>query len=129
MDEFEKRSREENESRLTDEPRAEETLADAYDVEAASEIATPGVGERHTRDEERNEIETDTGDESMGRGIGIAAIVLSICSLFFLPIITGAAGIILGILAIRRETRGMGYSAIVIGAISIMMTLFFNPFM
>lgn len=60
--------------------------------------------------------------------VGIFALVLSILSLLFMPIILGAAGIIAGIYARNRDAKTMGNWAIALGAISIVVSLFLSPF-
>ncbi|MFB4166175.1 DUF4190 domain-containing protein [Alteribacillus sp. JSM 102045] len=106
-----------------------------YDIETASEVAAPGVGNRANlaepeREEEEQDatMEANVNDESLGKGLGITALILSICSLFFLPVITGGAGIVLGIFAARRGARALGYWSIGLGAFSIAMTVLFAPF-
>lgn len=123
MDEF-------NDRRDIDQQDELETSQTDYTVETASEIASPEVNRHHIeKGEDRGQNETEEMDDlSVGRGLGIVALILSISSLFFLPYIMGAAGIILGILAVRREARMSGYWSIGIGAFSILMTLFFAPF-
>jgi hypothetical protein len=54
--------------------------------------------------------------------------VLSILSLFFLPIILGAAGIILGFIARRKGALTLGAWAIGIGVVSIIVGTFILPF-
>ncbi|SDH48981.1 hypothetical protein SAMN05192534_10680 [Alteribacillus persepolensis] len=106
-----------------------------YNMETASEVASPGIGSRDNmsepqREEEEQEatMEANVDDESMGKGLGITALILSICSLFFLPVITGGAGIVLGIFAARKGANALGYWSIGLGAFSIAMTVFFAPF-
>jgi len=67
-------------------------------------------------------------DVTAGRGVGTFAIVLSILSLFFLPVLLGAAGIVVGFVSRRYGSTALGNWAIGIGAISILMTVFFSPF-
>lgn len=69
--------------------------------------------------------ETNAG---AGRGIGFAAIILSILSLFVAPILFGAVGIVLGFIARRRGAQGLGSWAIGIGAVSIILGMFILPF-
>jgi hypothetical protein len=91
--------------------------------ETAAEIAAPVTEGRNVDYEgERNE-ETDSG-----QGIGFAALALSIISLFVLPILFGAAGIILGFVARRRGAESLGSWAIGIGAVSIIIGIFIMPF-
>lgn len=97
--------------------------------ETAAEFAPQRgfVNERPFADNnDRANVEGET--ETEGRGVGAFAIVLSIISLFFLPVILGAAGIIVGFIARRNGATGLGNWAIGIGAVSIILTLFFSPF-
>lgn len=91
--------------------------------ETSAEIAAPV---RLDRGRVRNYdmAETTTG----GRGIGFAALILSILSLFVAPILFGAAGIVLGFIARRRGAEGLGNWAIGLGAISIIVGIFIVPF-
>ncbi|WP_253701308.1 DUF4190 domain-containing protein [Bacillus sp. FJAT-29814] len=63
-----------------------------------------------------------------GAGLGTLALALSILSLFVMPILFGAAGIVLGFVARRRGAQGMGAWAIGIGAVSIIIGIFILPF-
>ncbi|MDQ0299718.1 hypothetical protein J2S78_002138 [Salibacterium salarium] len=112
-----------------------ELSEDDYTMETASEIAAPGIGNKANLSEpEREEEEQDAtmdsnvNDESLGKGLGVTALILSICALFFLPIVTGGAGIVLGIFAARKEAKALGYWSIGIGAFAIVMTVLFAPF-
>jgi hypothetical protein len=60
--------------------------------------------------------------------MGYAAIALSILSLFVMPILFGAVGIVLGFMARRRGAEGLGAWAIGIGAISLVIGIFILPF-
>ncbi|MCG3085791.1 DUF4190 domain-containing protein [Anoxybacillus sp. LAT_35] len=62
--------------------------------------------------------------EENGRGIGWLALALSIVSLFLMPVIMGAAGIIFGFIARRRGAETLGAWAIGIGAVSIILSFF-----
>ncbi|WP_246945854.1 DUF4190 domain-containing protein [Bacillus pinisoli] len=72
--------------------------------------------------------ETNVDDVTGGRGIGGLALALSILSLFVMPIILGAAGIIIGFIARRRGSTTLGAWAIGIGAVSIIVGMFVLPF-
>lgn len=99
--------------------------------ETAAEFAPQRgfVAERPFADNVDRETDADMdGEVNEGRGVGAFAIVLSIISLFFLPVILGAAGIIVGFIARRNGATGLGNWAIGIGAVSIVLTLFFSPF-
>lgn len=93
-----------------------------YLEETAGEIAAPNIG---TYRKEEDGRETEKG----GTGIGIAALILSIVSLFVLPILFGGAGIVCGFIARRSGARGLGNWAIGIGAASILIGMFIAPFM
>ncbi|WP_396021027.1 hypothetical protein [Cytobacillus firmus] len=93
-----------------------------YSEETSAEIAAPGVYNRSVNRDE--EIET----AAAGRGVGYAALALSILSLFVLPVLFGATGIVLGFIARRRGSEGLGGWAIAIGAISIIVGMFILPF-
>lgn len=69
----------------------------------------------------------DVSDFAVGRGAGIFAVVLSILSLFFLPVLLGIAGIVVGFVARRGNAKALGNWAIGIGALSIIMKVFFAP--
>lgn len=60
---------------------------------------------------------------------GWIALILSVLSFFFLPIILGALGIIVGFFARHRNAVWLGNTAIVVGAISIILALFVRPFL
>jgi hypothetical protein len=93
-----------------------------YREETAAEIAAPAPLIRGREHEEERE------KAAGGTGIGTLALILSILSLFVLPILFGAAGIVLGFVARRRGANGLGAWAIGIGAISIVIGIFILPF-
>ncbi|SFA42206.1 hypothetical protein SAMN05216169_100590 [Anoxybacillus pushchinoensis] len=82
--------------------------------ETAGEIAEP------VRFSDDKEIDR----EENGRGVGWLALALSIVSLFLMPVIMGAAGIIFGFIARRRGAETLGSWAIGIGAVSIILSFF-----
>ncbi|WP_413231353.1 MULTISPECIES: DUF4190 domain-containing protein [Mesobacillus] len=90
-----------------------------YQEETAAEIAAPAPPAINRRSEE----ESTTG----GRGLAYSALALSILSLFILPVLFGAAGIVLGFMA-RRRGSAIGSWAIGIGTISILVGIFILPF-
>ena len=93
-----------------------------YREETAAEIAAPM---NVSRDFEHDAVEDTT---TSGRVLGYSALALSILSLFILPVIMGAAGIVLGFVARRRGAEMLGAWAIGIGAVSIIVGLFVLPF-
>lgn len=107
---------------------------DFHEETAAEYTPNPGLaGGRQqtevTSDRARELEESDTEDEAVaGKGIGTLALALSIVSLFFLPIIMAAAGLVLGFVSVNRNAKGLGYTAIAISAFSIIMSVFFAPF-
>ncbi|GIN85468.1 hypothetical protein J6TS2_18540 [Heyndrickxia sporothermodurans] len=94
-----------------------------YREETAAEIATP-VSLDRDRDEDRDPEHAHVS----GKVIGWSALVLSVLSLFFLPVLLGAAGIILGFVARRRNAETLGAWSIGIGVVSIIIGIFVLPF-
>lgn len=94
----------------------EETAAEFHTIRPASYA----IGDR----------ESDEPVEQMmnGRAMGVFSLVLSILSLFILPVLLGAAGIIVGFVARRRSSSLIGNWAIGIGIVSILTSLFFSAF-
>ncbi|MBM7604714.1 hypothetical protein JOC75_002717 [Metabacillus crassostreae] len=95
-----------------------------YETESAAEIAAP-INMRNEYADVNTEADEVAGE---GRGMGFLALALSIISLFILPVILGAAGIIVGFIARRRGATGTGAWAIGIGAVSIILGIFITPF-
>lgn len=94
--------------------------------ETSAEIAAPVPLTRNVRMDQNTDTQTEAG--AAGRGVGFTALALSIISLFVLPILFGAAGIILGFVARRRGAESLGNWAIGLGAISIIVGIFILPF-
>ena len=101
---------------------AEETAAEVVPVrpelEQTDKDRERGVDQEHINEDAEND----------GRGMGIFALILSLLSLLFLPVLLGAAGIIVGFVARRRGANALGNWAIAIGAISVVISLFLAPF-
>ncbi|AGX05535.1 hypothetical protein B14911_07750 [Bacillus sp. NRRL B-14911] len=98
-----------------------------YTEETAAEIAAPvSLGRNSSGEDYRGE--ENAGMDLSGGMMGYGALALSILSLFVLPILFGAAGIILGFIARRRGARTTGAWAIGIGAVSIIIGIFILPF-
>lgn len=87
--------------------------------ETAAEIAAPVTLARDTTGQDEK--------VAAGTGIGVAAIVLSIISLFVMPVFFGAVGIVLGFIARARGSTGLGSWAIGIGIVSVVMAMFIVP--
>ncbi|WP_044894778.1 DUF4190 domain-containing protein [Bacillus alveayuensis] len=92
--------------------------------ETAAEVAEPvrTINREEQHEKYRNDEEAD------GKGLGWLALVFSIVSLFIMPVILGAAGIILGFIARRRGAETLGAWAIGIGVVSIIIAMFVLPF-
>ncbi|MFA9559360.1 hypothetical protein ACERII_18770 [Evansella sp. AB-rgal1] len=103
---------------------------DDYREETAAEYAPPAglMGRREVIDDDVEDTRDADTEATGGRGIATFALALSIVSLLFLPVLFGAAGLILGFMAVNRDQKGLGYTAIVISAFSIIMSVFFAPF-
>ncbi|WP_284140415.1 MULTISPECIES: DUF4190 domain-containing protein [unclassified Virgibacillus] len=74
-----------------------------------------------------NDRDDDRAYEA-GSAIGWIALALSIASFFWVPIIFGGAGIIVGFVARNRGVTTLGNIAIAAGAIAIVISLFVSPF-
>ena len=100
----------------------EEVVENKYNEETAAELTTPmALG---------SDFERDAAEETTtsGRVLGYSALGLSILSLFIVPVLFGAAGIVLGFVARRRGADAVGAWAIGIGAVSIIVGIFVLPF-
>ncbi|QFT89866.1 hypothetical protein FIU87_14475 [Bacillus sp. THAF10] len=98
--------------------------------EHAAEVAPARPIVEADRNREREAIFEEERSDVMGmsgRGLGFLGLALSILSLFFLPIIMGAAGIIVGFIARKRGAAGLGAWAIGIGIVSIVVGIFVLP--
>jgi uncharacterized membrane protein YdbT with pleckstrin-like domain len=92
--------------------------------ETAAEVAEPV----RTFHREENKEYDRNDEEANGKGLGWLALVVSIVSLFIMPVILGATGIILGFIARRRGAETLGAWAIGIGVVSIIIAMFVLPF-
>jgi lipopolysaccharide export LptBFGC system permease protein LptF len=100
-----------------------------YTEETAAEVVPPftPVRESHQTINTGTDTENNTGVMG-GTGLGWLALALSIISLFVMPVLMGAAGIIIGFIARRRGATGIGTWAIGIGVVSIVLGIFILPF-
>jgi hypothetical protein len=89
-----------------------------HDEEYATELAEP-MGQLS---------EFDGIAEPINRTWGWSALVVSILSLFILPVIFGSAGVVLGIIAYFRGNRMLGGWSIAISFISIFTSLVLVPY-
>ncbi|MEW9675784.1 DUF4190 domain-containing protein [Lentibacillus sp. L22] len=135
MDEFKRLDRMEDDLRDQEDPDMVETdLSDddpsvfnparqADDEETAAELTADDLDDTPSR------IETDDDDETnVNSAYGWVALALSIISFFWMPVILGAAGIIVGFIARGRGANTLGMTAIIAGAASIIISLFILPF-
>lgn len=74
-------------------------------------------------------IEEDERQDEVHHVYGWIGLALSIISFFFIPFLFSVAGIIVGIIARNRQSLALGYSAIIVGALSFIINLFMIPFM
>lgn len=96
----------------------------SYREETAAEIAAPvSLGRRRSFDDLKGRAKGGAGT-----GTGYLALALSILSLFVMPILFGAAGIVLGFIARAKGADGIGAWAIGIGIVSIILGIFIIPF-
>lgn len=95
-----------------------------YREETAAEIAGP---RQFTRSDE---VDSDQASErsTAGTTFGIVALALSVLSLFMMPFLFGAAGIVLGFMARRRGAETLGAWAIGVGVVSLIVGVFILPF-
>ncbi|UOQ42503.1 hypothetical protein MUN89_10895 [Halobacillus salinarum] len=96
---------------------------DSYEEEFAQEATAVPISEPM-----QNEEQETTMDNNVNAGMGWLGLTVAVLSFFFAPIIMGAAGIILGIVAKRRNADTLGNMAIIVSVISILFSLFFAPF-
>src|SRR5699024_255604 len=101
-----------------DQPRVEDTQS-RRDEEFASEMTADDIEEPVDSDEDGTEVNS---------AFGWIALALSIISYFIMPIILGGAGIIMGFVSRNRGADTLGNTAIIAGAISILITLFVLPY-
>lgn len=112
---------------------ADNDVTGDYNEESAAEIA-PGLNvgntdrglEERTGDERRDR-EEQAEVEGGNTALGWTALVVSIVSLFFLPVLAGTIGIVTGFFAARNGARTLGTWAIAIGLFSIVLSLFIAP--
>nr|WP_239674434.1 YybS family protein [Mangrovibacillus cuniculi] len=103
----------------------EEDVRSDFAEETAAEIAAPVRPIGAERVHEHHEVEEEV---QHGRAYGYTALALSILSLFIIPVLFGAAGIVVGFVARRKGAHALGSWAIGIGALSIIIGLFILPF-
>ena len=95
-----------------------------YLEETSAEIASPVSYQ--SRPSIRQNVASER-ESTGGKGLGITALVISIISLFVMPILLGIVGIVLGFIARRKGASSLGTWAISLGAISIIIGIFLAP--
>lgn len=94
-------------------------VSDAYKEETAAELVDHDV--------EDLDYEQDEEDRDIKSVYGWSAIALSVISFFILPFIFAGLGIVVGFVARVNRAPILGNTAIVIGALSILVKLFILP--
>ncbi|WP_174613827.1 hypothetical protein [Virgibacillus ihumii] len=128
---------ESRETRNNDARESQRNRLDDQDI-AATNMNGRGINTRDprsTRDEEfaaemtADDVTNDANhDEDVISAYGWIGAALSVISFFVMPIILGAAGIILGFISRSKGADTLGNIAIIAGAASIIITLFVLPF-
>ncbi|MRH43106.1 DUF4190 domain-containing protein [Aquibacillus halophilus] len=99
------------------------SLDEAYKEEFGQELTANEFNRPITSTEQETEMKSE-----VKTGFGWLAVILAVLSFFVMPIIFGAAGIIFGFVSRGRGADTLGNTAIIAGAISIVITLFVAPF-
>ncbi len=86
------------------------------------------VAEEITADDFDGPLNVEDDNADVNSVYGWVGIALSVISFFIMPIILGAAGIVLGFISRSRGADALGNTAIVAGAVSIIISLFVIPF-
>lgn len=108
----------------------EEMAAEAVPVPVRSDLTLPENEQPRYADRDKDHRHENgvNRERAGGKAAGVIAIILSVLSLFILPVLFGAAGIIVGFIARRQGAHSLGNWAIGIGIVSIIISLFFAPF-
>ncbi len=91
---------------------------DLFNEETSSELVDHDVTDRD---------KTEMDDTELQNVYGWISIALSVVSFFLLPFILAVAGIVVGFIARTKGAPILGNTAIVIGALSIIVRLFILP--
>ncbi|KZE68391.1 hypothetical protein AWM68_16055 [Fictibacillus phosphorivorans] len=121
---------ERDERNLNEADFREEMAAEAVPVPVRSDLTLPENEQPRYADRDKDHRHEHEGNRERagGKAAGMIAIILSVLSLFILPVLFGAAGIIVGFIARRQGAHSLGNWAIGIGIVSIIISLFFAPF-
>lgn len=117
---------EKDERRINEADYREEMAAEAVPIR--SDMTLPENERPRFADNDHRYEQEGKREREGGRATGMIAIILSVLSLFILPVLFGAAGIIVGFIARRQGAKSLGNWAIGIGIVSIIISLFFAPF-
>lgn len=93
------------------------------DEETARELTADDYHKRAEKKEEKFD------GSHVNSSVGWIALILSVASFFFMPIILGGIGIIAGFVARSKDADTLGTTAIIGGAASIVITLFVLPYL
>ncbi len=96
---------------------------DLFHEETASELV-----DHDAVDLNYDDVDEDDEDMDLQSVYGWTAVALSVISFFLLPFILAVAGIVVGVFARAKSAPILGNTAIVIGALSIIVRLFIMPF-
>ncbi|WP_181350126.1 hypothetical protein [Thalassobacillus sp. CUG 92003] len=99
-----------------DEPIEEHDYEEEFAAEAAIDPDTVQA------DDQETEMQDDASP-----AFGWFALSAALLSFFIAPFLLGGAGIVLGVISKRRNADTLGNMAIIIGAVSILFSLFFAP--
>lgn len=108
----------------------EDELTDLFsdDDEVTSDDRDRINYEEETAAEYTPSVRTERQEESGGEWFGYIGLALAILSLFVYPVLFGAIAIVLGFMARRRNSTGVGSWAIGIGTLSVILGIFIAPF-
>ncbi|RYG74713.1 hypothetical protein EU245_00595 [Lentibacillus lipolyticus] len=131
MDEEERRiNSSENGPKLQEQPDTDDMVAtnfngDEPDIDNVQSKSDEEFAAEMTADDI---VDTDEDETEGTSAFGWIATALSVVSFFMMPIILGGAGIILGFISRNRGAETLGNTAIIAGAISVLIRLFILPF-
>lgn len=110
---------------LTDEELSVELTPDKSQEEFAAELAPITTSISPLNREQNNFANVDNKEtKKLERsGWAVTGVILSVISLFFLPIFLASVGILLGYIGYKRGDRTLGFWAMGIGAIGLLGTL------
>ncbi len=108
---------------LTKEELSVELTPDNSQEEFAAEIAPATTNVIPLNREQENNVEEKDVEKPERSGWTVTGLLLSVFSLFFMPVLLASIGILLGYLGYRRGERTLGFWAMGLGAISLLGTL------